>query len=159
MAWAEALGGIPQVHPGLQGAEQARSRLPEPCRPRPSGPAPETAWPPSLLRAVGPSPRCRSLARPGNAATATAAAGSSSPSTGEGREAGTRPYRTLAGRSAPGGSSGRPRVCGRGGPGLRGGGGQGVIGAPAASRPELRRPLLVRAWADPGPSLGAVGAH
>lgn len=100
---------------------------------------------------MGPSPRCRSLARPGNAATATAAAGSSSPFTGEGWETGSPLHGKLAGLSSPAERSGRPRVCGRGGPGLRGGDGPGVSGAPA-------RGFTARA-PPPPPRLEAVGAQ
>lgn len=77
---------------------------PPPAPPRPTRwprRAPQAPPPPSLLGAAGPGVwRCRSRALPGSVATATAVAGSSSPSTGEGR--GLRGTPGLASPGPPG---------------------------------------------------------
>ena len=99
-------------------------------------PLPQAPPPPSLLGAAGPGVwRCRSRARPGSAATATAIAGSSSPSTGEAR-----------GPASPGPAAAAPA----GAPGLARGGWGRRGRCPAPGRPEGVRPSPSRRGGGPG---------
>lgn len=146
--WPRPSPPLPQAPPLLLAAPHSLL-LHSPVPPRPmtpplpvSLPLPQAPPPPSLLGAAGPGVwRCQSRARPGSAATATAIAGSSSPSTGEGW--GRRGARGLA---SPGPAAAAPA----GAPGLARGGWGRRGRCPVPGRPEGVRPSPSRRGGGPG---------